>query len=106
MERGETDFSLHSANGEVPAVSLHQPIVDHINKLISKARGNEHIELAEHGLHPAGDTSVEPSAKQGMAEVYIRTRNYTAEHKTEITVATIALGTVLAGAMALKHRRK
>lgn len=94
--------------GEVPDVELSRPAARHVNGKVSGAGDNEYIDLGEIGEHRAKDTRFRDSAKQGFMTAYVRSREFVSEHETatKITISTIAIGSVLAGAASLHHRKK
>jgi hypothetical protein len=96
------------APGEDMGIDIGRDAARSANKRVRNAGDNEFIDLPGHGEIPARDSRFRDSAKKGFLTAYVRTREYASEHETatKIAISTLAIGAVLAGAAALKHRRK
>ena len=92
--------------GEHLVEDMGDPLRVQVNKDLRTGGENTYINLGELGEHNVNDVRVRNRGKKGFFTAYIRTR--AGEHKviTTVTASTIAIGAVLTGLAALKHRKK
>jgi hypothetical protein len=95
--------------GEGEFGDISKDVAKDANKKVRRAGDNEFIYLGQElGSSPAKDTRYRNSAKQGFVTAYIRSREFISEHETatKITLASVAIGSVIAGVAAMHHKRK
>ena len=95
--------------GEGEFGDISRDIAKDTNKKVSRAGVNEFVFLGEEvGEHRAKDTRYRDSAKQGFVTAYIRSREFISEHETatKITLASVAIGSVIAGVAAMHYKKK
>jgi hypothetical protein len=85
-------------------------VAKHANgKLKGSRGGNTVVDLGSHGVHGTEDVRFRDSDQKGFVRAYIRTKEFTSEHKTgttAISVSLLAIGAVITGVATLKHHKR
>ncbi|HEX5394752.1 MAG TPA: hypothetical protein VFW52_00090 [Candidatus Saccharimonadales bacterium] len=109
MSSAESLDNYENPIGEDFGEDLARPVARHANSRLKLAGGeNTVIDLGDgYGEHGTKDVRFRDSSKPGYLTAYIRTKEIASEHKaTTITASAIAIGAVIAGIYALKHRQR
>ena len=107
MEPASHHEPIYPITGEHLVEDMGDPLRVQVNKDLRTGGENTYINLGELGEHNVNDVRVRNRGERGFFTAYIRTREYAGEHKViTVTASTIAIGSVLTGLAALKHRKK